>query len=371
MHWLFGRIWYILWSYKRSRRIVRTLWRKDDPSLRQTIGGIIFPRPLGLAAGFDKDGHLIGITESLWFGFTTVWSITALPYEWNPWRHLYRLPHDKALIVNYGLKNQGTPRILQRITKTLTNIEKQTIPIVLSIAKTNCRATIEHQAWISDYLRSIDQCTKAWIGQVLELNISCPNAFGWEDYTAPDRLHDLLDHVTNHRTTNQRKAQLRIKLPIDKPRTELKKLIDIAAHYKIDGLTLANLTKNRDTLRQSWDYTQIMWAISGKPTAQLSTYLIAKTFEHVWDKMTIIGVWGIFNADDAREKIRAWASLIELITGMIYQGPQTIGEIHQGLIQNLRQHGYTSIRQAIGTWSQQICENYEKHLSSVIPTYKD
>lgn len=156
------------------------------------------------------------------------------------------------------------------------------------------------------------------------LNISCPNSFGGEDYTNPNRFQKLIEAVANAHIGQP----LWVKLPVDKPWEELRTLITLAIKHGVSGVIIANLTKQRDRLTEKESIKDLSGGISGKPTYDLSNALIGNAYQEFGDKVTIIGVGGIFSAEDAYEKIKQGASLVQLITGMIYEGPQLIGQIN-------------------------------------------
>ena len=339
MHSVFWWIGHILGKWKVTRRIIRVCFQYTHPALTQNICWINFSNPVWLAAGFDKDIQLCHIISDVGFGHAEVWSITAAPYKGNPSPRLYRLKKSQWLIVYYGLKNKWVHRAIQKL-KSYKHIH---IPIVISLAKTNCQHTTDPIAGKNDYLLSLDACIDAQIGDIYELNISCPNAFWWEDFAHPEYLRALLDEV-RQRDINK---PLFVKMPVDISREDLQPLLDICLHYHIAGVVMSNLTKQREELIEKDTVTHIHWWISGKPTRQKSNALIWKTYQYCGDKICIIGVWGIFSAHDAYEKIKQWAHLVQLITGMIFQWPQLIWQINKGIVELLHQDWYTHISQAV------------------------
>jgi dihydroorotate dehydrogenase (fumarate) len=191
---------------------------------------------------------------------------------------------------------------------------------------------------------------KASVGDMVTINISCPNAYGGEPFTTSERLEKLLKEVDKIGL----KLPIFLKMPSDKPWPEFKKLIDTALKHKIAGLTICNLNKNRKSIKLKDELSDdIKGNLSGKPVFDLSNELISQTYKYCGNRLTIIGVGGIFSAKDAYEKIKRGATLVELITGMIFEGPMLIGQINAGLVELLEKDGYTHISQAIGAYHKQ------------------
>lgn len=322
-----------------TRAIIKFFFYFAHPKLEQTVFGIKFDNPVGLSAGFDKDAELLNIIPSVGFGFMSVGSITAAPYDGNPRPWLTRFPQYKSILVNYGLKNIGVDKIIERIKKS-----RKTIPLFVSIAKTNCKETITPEAGVNDYMDSLKKLETNGVGDVYELNISCPNAYGGEPFTTPDLLNMLLSEIT----TLQIKKPIVVKMPINLPWEEFQKLLDVILKFNIAGVIIGNLNKDRTNYAIPADLKGNM---SGKPTFELSNELISKTYKYCGTKLVIIGTGGIFSTEDAYEKIKRGATLVQLITGMLFEGPALIGNINEELVRLAEKDGYSSISQAIGTLS--------------------
>lgn len=331
----------LLASFPPTYWLFKKLWQFEHQSLEQTVAGIRFKNPIGLSAGFDKDGKLPKAMEMVGFGYTQVGSVTAHPYKGNPGRRLFRLKKSQGLVVYYGLKNQGTPRILERIRKT----KPEGINLSFSVAKTNSPETCSSEEAIEDYTSSIREIAESGLAELITINISCPNTYGGEPFTTPERLDNLLQAVEDLGVD----LPIFVKMPVDFKWQEFSELLEVISNFTISGVIISNLTKNRDSEAIKDEIpTEIKGGISGKPTKEIANKLIAKTYKHYGDKLTIVGVGGIFSAEDAYAKIKAGASLLQLITGMIYEGPGLIKEIKQGLVEKLEQDGYKHISEAIG-----------------------
>lgn len=335
-----------LGRYTLAKRTVKTLFHYHHPSLQQNVAKINFKNPIGLAAGFDKDGYMSPIMSAVGFGYTIVGSVTANAYPGNPKPRLHRLHNSRSIIVNYGLKNEGVLAISQRLKKN----HLSPIPVGISIAKTNCQQTANPDTGIKDYAATLEHLSQNKLGSFYEINISCPNAFGGEPFTTPNLLESLLtklDKIPHHKPVF-------IKMPISTSWPEFKSLLDVIIRHKVAGIVIGNLNKNlHDPILQEKIPTGTKGGLSGRPTQTLSNKLISKTYLKYGHQLTIIGCGGIFSAEDAYEKIRLGASLLQLITGMIFEGPQLIGDINQGLVKLLEQDGFSSVNKAMGSYHHQ------------------
>ncbi|MBI5621846.1 quinone-dependent dihydroorotate dehydrogenase [Candidatus Falkowbacteria bacterium] len=324
-----------------TRSMTAAAFTYSHRALEQTILGLRFKNPIGLAAGFDKNAVLTKILPSVGFGFAEVGSITGRACAGNPRPRLWRLQQSHGLVVYYGLKNDGC----EKIVKTL-NGRKFTIPLGISIAKTNCPQTVETTAGIADYCQSF--ATMESRADYLTINISCPNAFGGRPFTQADDLDRLLTALE----TIPCAKPIFLKLPPDLTDTELDSLITVCDHHRVSGFICTNLTKDRnnETIKKYLRDGDLpaVGGISGQPIQALSTSVIKNIYRKTKGQYIIIGCGGVFSAADAYAKIKAGASLIQLITGMIFEGPQVISEINQGLVKLLRHDGYQNIAQAVG-----------------------
>lgn len=333
------RVGKALGSNRFARRFLAALFRYRHPILEQDVLGIHFANPVGLAAGFDKDAQLTRVMPSVGFGFEEVGSITGEPCPGNKGKRLWRLPKSRGLVVWYGLKNDGSEAISERLA-----VERFEIPIGTNVAKTNAPDTVDTEKGIADYEKAFRAF--ADIGDYFTVNISCPNAFGGEPFSDPeklDRLMKTLDAVDTDKPVF-------IKFAADMDTQELDRLIEVADQHRVHGFIFSNLTKKRD--RPEIDQAEIAGidkgGISGKAVVKASNALIGHAYRRAGDRYVIIGLGGIFSAEDAYEKILEGATLVQLITGMIFEGPQLIGEINKGLVALLRRDGYGNIQEAIG-----------------------
>lgn len=307
------------------RKLVASVHRtKQVPTI---VAGISFPGKVGLSAGFDYDAKLIEFLPSLGFGFHTIGSITADSYEGNPRPRLGRLPKSKSLLVNKGLKNLGVDAIIKKIKKIRRRSKE--IPLGISVAKTNCKETASERKGIVDYVYSFKQLEKARVCDYYELNISCPNAYGGEPFTTPEKLEKLLAALSKLKISKP----IFVKMPVDYSTEQTKGLCDVIVKYNLPGVIMGNLTKDRSNPRLDKEEVRnaTQGNFSGKPTEDRCNNLISFIHKMYGSKLIIIGCGGIFFPADAQEKIRRGATLVQLITGLIYQGPQLVAEINSKL----------------------------------------
>ena len=332
-------------------RMLRSVWRYDNSArLSQEIYGVPFPNPVGLAAGLDKNADLVRLLPSIGFGFGTVGSVTHQVCEGNPRPWFYRLPKAKSLVVHVGLANHGVKAVA-------TMLKKQTVglhgfPVVVSVAKTNCKETCSDPEAIDDYVGSLKLLKDEPSAQVLEINISCPNTYGGEPFTDPKRLEALLVAVDALSITKP----IWVKMPINHAWPEFKALLEVIVEHNVQGVTIGNLNKDRTAMAipAAELPPKVEGNLSGKLTQTLSDALIAQTYREYGKKLTIIGVGGIFTAEDAYRKLCLGASLVELITGMIFEGPQLIGHINCEITHLLAKDGFAHISAAVGSQNHRL-----------------
>ncbi len=326
------------------RHLLHYSWAYDNPKmLKQTIHGIKFCNPVGLSAGFDANFELAPLMKAVGFGFMEGGSLTYKYCAGNPKPWFHRLPNSKSLVVNKGLANNGVDSILEHIG----NYPQGTFDkfrLNISVAKTNSKDAGNDAGAIADYVGSLRAIKKSGLGDIVTLNISCPNAYGGEPFIAPGRLKALLDAVDEVKL----KQPVFIKMPNHLPWAEFRKLVAVADAHKIAGLTISNLAKDRSKIKLDPLSDDIKGNMGGKVTWDASNELLLKTYQQYGKRFTLVGVGGIFSAEDAYTKIKLGASLVELITGMIFEGPQLIGQINSGLTELLAKDGFTHISQAIG-----------------------
>lgn len=297
-----------------------------DPALQVKRDGITFANPVGLSAGFDYNGELTQILPSVGFGWHSIGTITLESYAGNQPPRLGRFPKSKALLVNKGLRNNGAREVISRLKPLQFEI-----PVGVSIASSNKEFT-DTKEQILDIIGCFTLFERSKVKHAYyELNISCPNTFGGEPFTTPKRLKVLLQALDKLKI----KRPIYVKMPIDQSETETLELLNVIDKHSIAGVILGNLTKDK-TNPAVHPEDAAAWKskkgnLSGKPTFERSNRLIKLTKKHFKNRFTIVGTGGIFSAEDAQLKLKLGADLVQLITGMIYQGPQLIGSINRNL----------------------------------------
>lgn len=325
-------------------RSLPKLWAHNDPMLETEALGLHFRNPVGLSAGFDKAIELPKIMRSVGFGWMTGGSVTWGEYEGNEGAWFHRLPKSKSLVVNAGLPSEGTPVVAERLKGYDMKLFDD-FPLNVSVAKTNSRQSVGDEAGIEDYCKSLKVFDGLKQVEFLEINISCPNTFGGEPFTTAERLEKLLAAVD----ALQLLKPVIIKMPINLPINEFDELLDVIVRHAVAGVATGNLLKDRSLVKLEDELPDsVKGNLSGKPNKDITTKLIRHTYKRYGDRLVIIGIGGIMSAEDAYEKIKAGASLVALITGLIYEGPQLVGDINKGLVKLLKADGYTHISEAVG-----------------------
>jgi dihydroorotate dehydrogenase (fumarate) len=307
--------------------------------LHTSAFGYDFQAPIGLAAGLDKDAKIAKCIANVGFNMGTFGSMTAKYCPGNPKPWFHRLLQYKSMLIHAGLANAGIDANLEDLQRSYDNIENFYTGV--SVARTNLP---DSSGSIEDGIADFKYSFEKAIGSVhfIEINISCPNTYCGEPFTTPERLEKLLAAID----TVPRDIPVTLKMPSDKTWKEFRDLLDVILQHNIQGITIANLFKDRT------DYPEIPkdWRgnMSGKPCVEKSNYLIAKSFKHTRGKLTIIGLGGITTAEDAYDKIKAGASIVEIGSGLMFTGPHIVAEVKRGLVKLLKRDNYTRIRDAVG-----------------------
>ncbi len=297
----------------------------DHPSLQRNVLGLHFPNPIGLAAGFDKNGETPLAIQALGFGFIEVGSITAKPSAGNPKPRAFRLPDDHSLINRMGLNNNGSEAIVNTLSKL-----KLSIPLGINIAKTN-DSTIHGDAAIQDYLTSYELANK--VADYITINISCPNTGEGKTFEDPDALDQLLSALSI--SSKERKPSL-VKFSVDTNKATLERLVELCEEHGVSGYVATNTSSFRDGVTTSKDTLEQIGngGLSGRAIAGKSTEMIGWISEMLNGKKPIIGVGGIDSVENAIEKIEAGANLLQIYTGLVYQGPGLVKRLKKSLVSN-------------------------------------
>jgi dihydroorotate dehydrogenase len=312
--------------------------RPDDPRLRQSLWGLSFPNPIGMAAGFDKDARVAAALLGIGLGFVEVGTLTPAPQAGNPGPRTFRSLRDRAVINRLGFNNQGHAAALARL---------RTRP--RGLIGVNVGAGRDAKDRIADYVLGLERF--AAVADYLTINISSPNTPGLRELQAPDALDALLTRVQGARaalTASGKPAPpLLVKLAPDIADQELPAIVRIVLAHGVDGLIVSNTTLARDGLNDP-SFAAETGGLSGRPLFLRSTRMLARIYTLTGGKLPLIGVGGIDSGETALAKIEAGASLLQLYTGLVFEGPPLIGRIKQALVEAIEQASVTSLTPLIG-----------------------
>ena len=317
-----------------ARRMLRRRLAPHDPILASTVFGIRFPGPLGLAAGFDKDGTGLNAWGALGFGFAEVGTVTAVPQPGNPLPRLFRLPADRALLNRMGFNNQGAGTLATRLTQHAADI-----PIGVNIGKTKV-APPELAA--DDYRTSARLVGP--LADFLVVNVSSPNTPGLRDLQAVESLRPILEAARSETST-----PVLVKIAPDLTDAEIDEIADLAVELGLAGIVATNTTVSRDGLETPGLDMLGEGGVSGPPLAERSLDVLRRLYARVGDRLVLISVGGIETTDDAWQRITAGASLVQGYTGFIYGGGLWAKRIQDGIANRLHDGGFRSMAEAVGS----------------------
>jgi dihydroorotate dehydrogenase len=314
----------------------------SDVRLEQTLWGLKFPNPLGLAAGFDKDGVAARIWRIFGFGFAELGTVTCHAQPGNSQPRLFRLLQDRAVLNRMGFNNRGAKALADRLS-AIAHQPFEPIPLGINLGKSKV-TPLEDAA--TDYLTSF-RLLKPW-GDYFVVNVSSPNTPGLRSLQDAEQLGIILETLQQE---NQGQKPLLVKIAPDLEWEAIADVVMLAQTYQLAGIVATNTTIRRDMLKTpviaatGKPVTEEAGGISGAPLRERSTEVIRFIHQQTQGDLPIIGVGGIFTAEDAWEKLTAGASLIQAYTGLVYEGPWMARRIMQGLLRKLEQQGLSSITQ--------------------------
>jgi dihydroorotate dehydrogenase len=310
----------------------------DPPELSTTIMGMEVSNPIGLAAGMDKDAIAIGAWQSLGFGFAELGTITPRPQPGNPKPRVFRLPEHRALINRLGFPSAGMEAAAPRIEKFRRTPRR--IRLALNFGP-NKDTPAEKVA--ADYASLMARM--ADLADFIVVNVSSPNTPGLRNWQSPDKMRELFATMEKVATTVRRPPIL-IKVAPDLDASTLDAICDTAMELHLDGIVVCNTTLKREAVGVT---SNLEGGLSGQPLRDNARDLIASVYRRTQRQLPIIGVGGVMNAGDALGHIKAGASLVEIYTGLIYEGPGLIASIKSELVNLLKRDGFRSISDAIGS----------------------
>ncbi len=316
-----------------------------DPVLRIRVFGRALPGPLGLAAGFDKDAEAPDALGLLGFAFVEVGTVTAQPQPGNPRPRLFRLTADRALINRMGFNNHGAAAAAGRLRRR----RDQRLMVGANIGKTKA---VPDAAAAADYARSARLLAGA--ADYLVVNVSSPNTPGLRRLQATGQLRPLLQAVRSALDeAAPRRVPLLVKIAPDLADEDIDAITDLALELGLDGIIAANTTTARHQLASDPAAVQAAGpgGLSGAPLKRRALEVLRRLHARAGDRLVLVAAGGIETADDAWERIRAGATLVQGYTGFVYGGPLWPHQVQAGLARRAREHGFASVQDAVGTSS--------------------
>lgn len=314
----------------------------NPPELRARLWDLDFPNPVGLAAGFDKNAEAVDALLGLGFGFVEAGSVTPKPQPGNPLPRLFRLADHEAVLNRMGFNNDGLEAFARRLQNRLPAAGRAPGVVGANLGKN--KDTIDAA---DDYVLGVRRL--ADLADYLAVNVSSPNTPGLRALQGREPLRDLLNRVLDARAERplERIPPILLKIAPDLTDEDKADIAAVALETGIDGLIISNTTIERpDAIGPQWK--QEAGGLSGRPVFAASTRVLGEIYKLTGGKLPLIGVGGIFSADDAYAKIRAGASLVQVYSGLIYRGPGLVADIVDGLARRLKADGFTHLTQAVG-----------------------
>lgn len=312
----------------------------DSPILSSVVFGREFSNPVGLAAGFDKDGEGVRGLTKIGFGFIEIGSVTPEPQSGNPKPRVFRLKEDKAVINRYGFNSEGHEAVYNRLKDGVTEQDNCLLGINLGKNKSSTDP-------ISDYTQGVEKFSR--LADYLVVNISSPNTPGLRDLQGKQKLQNLLDKVIERRDEMEVRKPLLVKIAPDLTDRDKEDIAAVVTSRKgyVNGLIISNTTVRRPPSLRNPSKTE-EGGLSGPPVRDMSTKTIADMYRLTNGSIPIIGVGGVSSGQEAYKKIRSGASLVQLYTALVYEGPPVVKKIKRELEELLRRDGFKSISEAVG-----------------------
>jgi dihydroorotate dehydrogenase len=326
-----------------ARRTMERQYLFEDDRLVQTLWGLKFNNPLGLAAGFDKNGVAAGLWSSFGFGFAEMGTVTLHGQEGNPEPRLFRLMKDQAVLNRMGFNNDGAEALADRLRSRASS--GWGLPLGINLGKSKVTPLEEAAEDYGGSFRLLKNC-----GDYFVVNVSSPNTAWLRSLQATEQLAPILQVLKDENTEGK---PILVKIAPDLADEEVAAVADLAMQYQLAGIIATNTTIRRDGLETKLlsngrELTAQAGGISGRPVRSRSTEVIGLIYQQTKGKLPIIGVGGIFTAEDAWEKITAGASLLQVYTGWVYEGPGMTKRVMKGLIKKLDAQGLKHISEAVG-----------------------
>ncbi|MBI2180725.1 MAG: quinone-dependent dihydroorotate dehydrogenase [Deltaproteobacteria bacterium] len=326
-------------------------YRVKDDRLRVQIGPLTFPNPVGLAAGFDKNAVAPKALSAFGFGFMEIGAVTAQAQPGNPKPRLYRLPEDHALINRLGFNNKGAEAIALKLERLRARSAMPEVPLGINIGRSKI---VETKDAVADFLAAFERLFP--YGDFFTLNVSSPNTPNLRDLQGKTLLRELLAPVQEKNRALATRAKidskpLFVKIAPDMEFSQVDAIIDVVEAVKLTGIIATNATAfMREGLKSPAGREP--GGLSGRPITKVVTSFVSHIFQVTQGRLPIIGVGGIFNAEDAYDKIKAGASAVQIYTGWVYEGPGAVKRINRGLLSLLERDGLKHLSDAVGMESR-------------------
>ncbi len=321
-----------------SLELIRQLFSLRDPRLEVSAFGLRFPNPIGLAAGFDKNAVAVRTWAALGFGHVEIGSVTALPQPGNPRPRLFRLPQDQALINRMGFNNEGAQAVAARLARLQETFGRPPVPLGINLGKS--RVTPLEEA-PQDYLQSL---SRLWpYGDYFAINVSSPNTPGLRALQDKDRLEELLAALAGF---VQGQKPLLLKIAPDLTWEQIDEILALVEQYRLSGLIATNTTTARSGLQTPIDE---VGGLSGKPLRARSLEVLKYLHAQLQGRLPIVSVGGIFSAEDVWERLSNGATLVQVYTGLVYEGPFLLKKLCRGLLERMEREGIASLAQLKAT----------------------
>jgi dihydroorotate dehydrogenase len=319
-------------------RLAAPLPRRRDPRLAVSAFGLDFPAPVGLAAGLDKQGEAVAAWPGLGLGFLEIGTVTPRPQPGNPRPRIFRLVEDHALINRMGFNSEGAAAVAARLSATAP----ARVPLGVNAGKNR---DTPNAAAADDYLQVIDALKP--FASYFAINVSSPNTEGLRELQRPAYISDLVERAVQAARTERRRIPVLVKLSPDLGAEELADTVRAVVAGGADGIIATNTTTSRD-VRLASRHAAEAGGLSGAPLRAMANDACRRIYRLTHGRIPIVGVGGIFSAVDAYERIRSGATLLQVYTALIYEGPALFGRLHRGLINLLERDRLGRIADAVG-----------------------
>lgn len=320
--------------------LLKKIYGNRTANLPVEVMGIHFPAPVGLAAGLDKDARCINALSSFGFGHLELGTVTPKPQPGNPLPRLFRIPEYQAIINRMGFNSGGIHPFLENVAST-----RKTVPLGINLGK-NAVTPIEQAA--DDYISGLRQLYL--YADYFAINISSPNTKNLRELQSDDALDDLLEQIM--RTRDELAAEFKRKVPVavkiapDVENNNIPSLAGLLIRHQVDGVIATNTTIDHSAVTGS-KHADETGGLSGKPLKNRANEVTALLFHELKGRVPIIGVGGIFTADDAWQRLVAGAEMVQIYTGLIYNGPGAVADIVNGLAKRVADSGETTLSGAV------------------------